>query len=52
MRAAVVPALNSPLRIETIADPEPAAREVSIKLGRCGICGSDLHMAENPMFGI
>ncbi len=52
MRAAVVQALNSPLKIETVADPEPAVHELVIKVGRCGICGSDLHMTEDPMFGV
>lgn len=52
MRAAVVQALNTPLRIETVADPVPASDELVIKVGRCGICGSDLHMTEDPMFGV
>lgn len=52
MRAAAGLVLNSPLRIETIADPEPAGHEVVIKVGRCGICGSNLHKTEGPMFGI
>jgi len=52
MKAAVFHALHQPLEVESIADPRPAADEVLIKIGRCGICGSDLHMTEEPAFGI
>ena len=52
MRAAIVQGLHQPLTIETVADPTPAPGEVVVKVGRCGICGSDLHMTEDPAFGI
>ncbi|WP_348626848.1 alcohol dehydrogenase catalytic domain-containing protein [Mesorhizobium sp. DCY119] len=33
--------------------PEPAEDEVLLKIAACGICGSDLHMTENPAtFGL
>ncbi len=51
MRAAVMQGLHQPLTIETLADPTPAEGEVVVKVGRCGICGSDLHMTEDPAFG-
>ncbi|MFM9852041.1 MAG: zinc-binding dehydrogenase, partial [Sphingomonadaceae bacterium] len=51
MRAAVMQGLHQPLAIETIADPSPDAGEVIVKVGRCGICGSDLHMTEDPAYG-
>ncbi|MEH6828990.1 alcohol dehydrogenase catalytic domain-containing protein [Parasphingorhabdus sp.] len=51
MRAAVMQGLNKPLVIETIADPTPGAGELVVKVGRCGICGSDLHMTEDPTYG-
>jgi (R,R)-butanediol dehydrogenase / meso-butanediol dehydrogenase / diacetyl reductase len=51
MRAAVMQGLHKPLAIETIADPTPGAGEVVVKVGRCGICGSDLHMTEDPAYG-
>lgn len=35
-----------PLEIETLADPEPGEGEVILKVGACGICGSDLHMTD------
>lgn len=52
MRAVVVQGLHRPLAFETLPDPTPGAGEVVVKVGRCGICGSDLHMTEDPVFGI
>jgi (R,R)-butanediol dehydrogenase/meso-butanediol dehydrogenase/diacetyl reductase len=52
VRAAVVQGFHVPLAIETRPDPTPAAGEVVIQVGRCGICGSDLHMTEDPAFGV
>lgn len=51
MKAAVFKELNAPLVVETLPDPEPDAGEVVVKVGRCGICGSDLHMAQDPAYG-
>ena len=44
MRAAIFRGVGQPLSIETVPDPTPAAFEVVIKVARCGICGTDLHM--------
>ncbi|MBC7986566.1 MAG: alcohol dehydrogenase catalytic domain-containing protein [Sphingomonadaceae bacterium] len=52
MRAAVMQGLHKPLTVESIADPRPAPGEVVLRVARCGICGSDLHMTEDPMFGM
>jgi (R,R)-butanediol dehydrogenase/meso-butanediol dehydrogenase/diacetyl reductase len=51
MRAAVFKKLGSPLVVETIPDPTPGANEVVVEVCRCGICGSDLHITEDPIFG-
>jgi (R,R)-butanediol dehydrogenase / meso-butanediol dehydrogenase / diacetyl reductase len=51
MKAAVMQGLHKPLVIETLPDPMPKAGEVVVKVGRCGICGSDLHMTEDPAYG-
>jgi (R,R)-butanediol dehydrogenase/meso-butanediol dehydrogenase/diacetyl reductase len=51
MRAAVMQGLQLPLVIETLPDPAPGEGELVVKVGRCGICGSDLHMTEDPAFG-
>lgn len=52
MRAAVMQGLHQPLRIETLPDPTPGNGQVVVKVGRCGICGSDLHMTEDPGYGM
>jgi 2-desacetyl-2-hydroxyethyl bacteriochlorophyllide A dehydrogenase len=46
MRAAVFRSDRGALSVESVADPTPGAGQVVIKVHRCGICGSDLHMAE------
>ena len=51
MKAAVFKKLNSPLVVETIPDPTPGDNEVVVEVCRCGICGSDLHITEDPIFG-
>ena len=52
MKAAVFKAIGTPLQIEELPEPVALERDVLIKVDRCGICGSDLHMTEDPMFGI
>lgn len=51
MRAALFRGVGLPLAIEQVDDPEPAPGEVVVRVGRCGICGSDLHMAEGHAIG-
>jgi (R,R)-butanediol dehydrogenase / meso-butanediol dehydrogenase / diacetyl reductase len=51
MRAAVMQGLHRPLTIEMLPDPTPGAGEIVVKVGRCGICGSDLHMTEDAAYG-
>lgn len=51
IRAAVMQGLHKPLIVESLPDPEPGEGEVLVRVGRCGICGSDLHMTEDPAFG-
>jgi threonine dehydrogenase-like Zn-dependent dehydrogenase len=53
MKAALFDTVGRPLRIDQVADPEPAADEVLLRVSACGICGSDLHMTEDPaIFGV
>lgn len=52
MRAVVMQGLHRPLAVETLPDPAPAAGELVVRVGRCGICGSDLHMTEDPAYGM
>jgi 2-desacetyl-2-hydroxyethyl bacteriochlorophyllide A dehydrogenase len=46
MLAAVFKCVGVPLVIETHPDPVPASDEVVIRVGRCGICGTDLSMTD------
>jgi (R,R)-butanediol dehydrogenase/meso-butanediol dehydrogenase/diacetyl reductase len=52
MRAAVMQGLHKPLAIQTLPDPTPSEGELVVKVGRCGICGSDLHMTEDAGYGM
>ena len=52
MKAAVFQALGQPLSIAEVESPRPQRDQVLLKICRCGICGSDLHMTAEPVFGI
>jgi (R,R)-butanediol dehydrogenase/meso-butanediol dehydrogenase/diacetyl reductase len=43
VRAAIFRAVGEPLAIETLPDPAPGEGEVVVSVGRCGVCGTDLH---------
>ena len=47
MKAAVFESVGKPLQIKNIREPILGARELLLKVRACGICGTDLHMAEN-----
>ena len=46
MKAAVYRAAGKPLVLETLPDPQAGRGDILIKVHRCGICGTDLHMTE------
>ena len=46
MKAPVFRGVGKPLSIETLPDPNAGSGELVLKIGRCGICGSDLHATE------
>jgi alcohol dehydrogenase, propanol-preferring len=46
MKAAILRELKRPLSIEEAAEPQPDADEVLIEVEGCGVCHSDLHVAE------
>lgn len=52
MQAILFKQLNEPLQLGRLPTPEPEADEVLIEVCRCGICGSDLHMTQDPAFNI
>ena len=43
MKAAVFKEVGKPLEVETVADPVPREDGLVMKVGYCGICGTDLH---------
>ncbi len=52
MKAAVFKGLRQPLVIEDVTEVRPGRGQVRLRVHRCGICGSDLHMTEDPIFCI
>lgn len=49
MKAAVLSAIKTPLRIEELRHPEPGPGEVRIRIAACGVCHSDLHIANGDL---
>src|SRR6218665_2953776 len=52
MRAAVFQGVGNPLEIKQLPDPTPGAGQVVVKVERCGICGTDLHMTGDHTLGV
>ena len=46
MKAAVLHEFKKPLTIEEVARPQPGADEVLVEVEACGVCHSDLHVAD------
>lgn len=46
MKAAVLREIGKPITIEEVATPSPGAGEVLIRTEACGVCHSDLHLAD------
>jgi propanol-preferring alcohol dehydrogenase len=46
MKAAILHEFKKPLTIEDVARPKPDAHEVLIEVQACGVCHSDLHVAD------
>ena len=46
MKAAIIREYKQPLQIEETDAPKPGSDEVLIKVEACGVCHSDLHIAE------
>jgi len=44
MKAALFKGAGIPLVVEEVADPTPGPGEAVIRVKRCGVCGTDLHM--------
>ena len=46
MKAALIHAFKQPLRLEEAAVPSPGPDEVLIRVEACGVCHSDMHLAD------
>lgn len=46
MRAATLQQAGEPLTLAELPDPAPAPGELLLRVEACGICGSDLHLAQ------
>jgi propanol-preferring alcohol dehydrogenase len=46
MKAAVLGEFKTPLSIEDVDQPQPDAQEVLVEVEACGVCHSDLHVAD------
>ena len=49
MRAAVFDAPGQPLRIAELPDPEPGPGQVLLRVRACGVCRTDLHIADGEL---
>jgi alcohol dehydrogenase, propanol-preferring len=46
MKAAVLREFKKPLTVEEVGKPQPGADEILIQVGACGVCHSDVHVAD------
>jgi propanol-preferring alcohol dehydrogenase len=51
MQAAVLPDFGQPLVLEDVPVPQPREGEVVIRVEACGVCHSDLHIADGDLPG-
>jgi propanol-preferring alcohol dehydrogenase len=49
MRAMLLDAPRTPLREATVSDPRAAAGEVLLRVHACGVCRTDLHVADGEL---
>jgi alcohol dehydrogenase, propanol-preferring len=49
MRAAVLQAAGRPLQIQDLPVPRPAAGQILLRVAACGICRTDLHVADGDL---
>ena len=50
MKAVMMFRSGESLHLETVADPEPGPGQILIRVEACGLCRTDLHMAEVAAF--
>ena len=50
-RAMVLASAGAPLRLAMREVPQPAAREVLVRVHACGVCRTDLHVVDGDLAG-
>lgn len=49
MRAMLLERVGQPLRLLDVARPEPSAGQVLVRVAACGVCRTDLHVADGEL---
>jgi alcohol dehydrogenase, propanol-preferring len=49
LKAAILKSPKEPLRIEEVPKPEPGAGQVLLRVRACGVCRTDLHIADGEL---
>src|SRR5450631_180003 len=49
MRAMVLPAAGSSLLLQEREDPTPGEGQIRVRVGACGVCRTDLHVADGEL---
>lgn len=49
MRAMILPAAGQPLELRERNIPEPAAGQIRIRVSACGVCRTDVHLADGEL---
>ena len=49
MKAMVLEAVRSPLRLRDLSDPEPGPGEVRVRVEACAVCRTDLHVVDGDL---
>lgn len=49
MKAMVLEQIGEPLAWKEVPEPEPGPFEIKVKIGACGVCRTDLHIADGEL---
>src|SRR5579884_1362000 len=49
MRAAILERQGEPVRLSTLADPEPGPGQLLIRVSACAVCRTDLHLRDHEI---
>jgi alcohol dehydrogenase, propanol-preferring len=49
MKAMMLHEIRTPLRLETLPDPQPGPDEIRVRVSACGVCRTDLHVVDGDL---